>query len=190
MLNYDKNGQLSKSSTIDTRLNRWMADYHEELRTKTPLVFGAGGRLPEYGAYIDNLLLADVHTRMKASLKLDNEILRDLLMVHLIDKKKTYLLVENGGTCVFGDSWAQRFYARHNLASRVATTKMRDENPSDFEKKVWDYENILSLTLDTHKVPPALVVNMDETGCQLVPSATTTRAKKGQRKVCFKVDFW
>ena len=42
------------------------------------------------------------------------------------------LLRENGGKYIFGDSWAQQFFERHDMVLRVCPSKMR-EHPAEFE---------------------------------------------------------
>ena len=82
---------------------------------------------------------------------------------------------ENGGNYVFGDSWASRFLARHNLRRRVATTKMR-ERPADFAKKIADYIRIAASIICMYGIPPELVIGCDETGCVFVPRSKHTIA--------------
>ena len=69
----------------------------------------------------------------------------------------------------FTDQWAFRFYKRHNLRSRVTTTKMRDKVPAKYEEKLETFKLILSLNIHDHKVPDALIANMDETNTMFVP---------------------
>ena len=55
-----------------------------------------------------------------------NKILRHFLVVHLTGADLLNTLIENGGQYSYTDSWAIRFYERHNIVPRVATTKRRD----------------------------------------------------------------
>ena len=71
----------------------------------------------------------------------------------------------------FDKGWAQRFYKRHDLVHRVATTKMREEIPEKYEEKVLTCKLILSLNIVKHNVPDALIVNFD------VGTQTTFRKK-------------
>ena len=88
----------------------------------------------------------------------------------------------NGGVHTFSDSWAYRFCKRHNLVSRVATTKMR-EAPADFEAKKGTYVKIGSQFIYQYKVPPTLVMNCDETAVQLVNISNRTWNEKGAKRV-------
>lgn len=75
-----------------------------------------------------------------------------------------------------------RFYKRHNLASRVCTTKMR-EIPADFEAKKATYIKIGAELIHKDNVPPALVINGDETAVLLVNRAKVTRNTVGAKRV-------
>lgn len=83
----------------------------------------------------------------------------------------------------FGQRWCQRFYKRHHFTSRVATTKMRDEIPADYERKKETFILHLSKAIHDHNVPDELICAGDETNTQFVPSVKKTRAKKGCRRV-------
>jgi hypothetical protein len=83
----------------------------------------------------------------------------------------------------FDASWALRFYKRHKLVARVATTKMREELPAKYEEKIRNYQLILSLNIVDHNVPDALILNMDETNTLFVPQIPRTRCLKGTRRV-------
>lgn len=62
----------------------------------------------------------------------------------------------------FGHGWCSRFWKRHDLVSRVATTKM-GELHFDFEAKLNEYLNKGAPQMHEYNVPPPLVVGCDET---------------------------
>jgi hypothetical protein len=74
---------------------------------------------PVYGLEIDKLVYEDVLRRQRAGLTIMSGDVRKILVAHLYDAGKSHLLLENGGNYVFGDSWASRFFNRHNLVSRA-----------------------------------------------------------------------
>ena len=102
--------------------------------------------------------------------------------MHLVRANLLDTLVENGGPYSYTDSWAIRFYKRHNIVSRVATTKMR-EIPADFEVKKEKYIKIAADLIYQYQVPPELVINGDETAVQLVSRANRTRNSRGAKRV-------
>ena len=60
---------------------------------------------------------------------------------------------------------------------------MRDDLPADYEKKVEVFENLLSLAIHKHNVPDELIVGLDETNTQFVPSVKRTRVPTGTKRV-------
>lgn len=139
-------------------------------------------RVPAYGTVIDDLVKQDFQQARDVGLPVDNVSLRRFLVVHLARANLLNTLVENGGPYSYTDSWAIRFYRRHNIASRVATTKMR-EIPADFEVKKEKYIKIAADLIYQYQVPPELVINGDETAVQLVSRANRTRNSRGAKRV-------
>jgi hypothetical protein len=60
---------------------------------------------------------------------------------------------------------------------------MRDAVPAQYELKLEEFTNLLSLVIHDHNVPDALIINSDETNTQFVPCVKNTRCKKGTRRV-------
>ena len=155
-------------------VRRW----HEDVtKSKTPIY---AHRMPEYGEQIDNELYTEAMDRVFLGLTVDATILRELLLV-LLNKYDKINLVRNNGS--FGLSWAQRFFKRHNLRSRVVTTKMREEIPADFKLKEKIYLEVAARYVLEHDVPKELTYAIDETNALFVTRATRQRVKKGSRRV-------
>lgn len=178
----DCTGQLCYPETIRSRLRRWIREYEFEKKHGIVDNHEKGGMAPAYGKAIDMLLLEEVKKRIALALPVDAIALREMLLPILKEQNKMSLCRSAGGSCDFGVPWAQRFFKRHDLRSRVVTTKYR-ETPADFEKKEKEFLDVLSDTLAQYNVPDKLVVAMDETGQQLVPSSAKTRAAKGAKKI-------
>lgn len=83
----------------------------------------------------------------------------------------------------FGRTWCHRFYKRHKFVSRIASTKMRDEIPADYEAKKERFLLHFSKAFNEHNIPDDLVTGGDETNSQFVPSVDKIRIKKGTRRV-------
>ena len=165
---------LTKKASMK-KINRWQKDY----KTKKTYF---NVRIPAYGSVIDNLVLLDFQRRRACGLPVDNVILRRSLIVHLTEADLLDTLIENGGKYSYADSWAIRFYKRHKIVSRVATTKMR-EIPADFEIKKEAYVKVAAELIYEYQVPPQLVINGDETAVQLVSRANRTRNIRGAKRV-------
>ena len=158
------------------KINRWQRN----LKSRSKTTFAV--RVPHYGKVIDDLVSTDFHRARNVGLPIDNVSLRRFLVEHLVAANLQGTLVENGGPYSYTDSWAVRFYKRHNIVSRVATTKMR-ELPADFEEKKEKYLKIAAELIYRHNVPPELVINGDETAVQLVSRANRTRNLRGAKRV-------
>ena len=129
-------------ATSKMRLLRWKRDFSEN---KTP----TRHRAPAYGEIIDLQLLEQFDIRRAAGLALDDHTLRLMLLPLLENHGLTGLLKENDGPNTFGSSWARRFYKRHNISTRVCTTKMR-ELPADFDAKRAEYIAVGAMLLDRY----------------------------------------
>ena len=173
----NESGETISDSCLRKRLSRYSNDLNDKkIKQKS------GGNAPPYGIGIDNELYINIMHRRGSSLAVNDDDMRNMLLTLLHKNKLSHLLVENGGKNVFGSSWAARFNKRHNLSNRAPTSKPR-ENPIDFEGKVTSYVNILSIAIQSHSVPPDLVINCDETGINFVSNSKRTIAPKGSLKV-------
>ena len=105
--------------SADQALRQWSSD----LKSKKSNVINSRG--PVYGNEIDLLLIKEVKVRIDAGLPVDDATLRLFLIDILESHYRSELLIENDGKFSFGHSWATRFWKRHNMVSRVVTTKMR-----------------------------------------------------------------
>ena len=169
-----------------TTIGRWMKDVDDKKE------LWEYGRRPVYGVPIDNQLLAIVKNYNNHAVPMTNMILRIQLLTLLQSSGQTNILdaiadseepLSKEKKYRFGDQWAIRFYNRHNLSSRVATTKMREELPAKYAEKLLDFKLILSLNIYDHNVPDALILGMDETNTMFVPQISRTRCAKGTRRV-------
>jgi len=109
-------------------------------------------RMPLYGRDIDIELCKVIERMGDSGLPVDNSILRRQLLCLLENHNKLNLVLNDAS---FGNSWAERFWARHNLSSRAPTTKMR-ELPLDFDEKLEDYICIGAEIICRHNIPPPL----------------------------------
>ena len=174
-------------STWAVTLGRWLKDI---LKHKTKNFI----RIPVIGEFLDNALADIVNNYFRNGVPMSNFIIRTTLM-ELMEKHNRHDLLERcnpddprniRGKHWFlrlGDSWCNRFYKRHEFKSRVATTKMRNDLPADYEQKKTNFIYVLSKALGDNNVPDELVVNIDETAVQFVPSVTRTRCPKGAKRV-------
>ena len=165
------------SRSADQALRIWLADLKAN-----KLQSAVNSRAAAYGNPIDLLLIKNVKIRVEAGLPIDDVTLRMLLVDILESHGKLALLIENGGKFTFGHGWAHRFWKRHNMASRVVTTKMRIL-PANFDALEENYITVAIHMVHRHKIPPDLVYGQDETNAQFVSRPNKTRAAKGAKRV-------
>ena len=162
--------------SADQALKQWLIDFRAQRQ------FAVAKKAPAYGHEIDQILLSVIKERMATGLPTDDVTLRMTLLSLLKDHNKTHLLVANGGVNDFQHGWACRFWKRHKLASRVATTKMRIL-PANFAVLEEQYISIAAKLVYEHTVPPDLVYGQDETNAQFVSRPNKTRAEKGAKRI-------
>ena len=171
--------ELSKllGASKKATMNRWKREFKNKTVIKSNV-----DKTPKYGALVEQNLKADISLRIDKGLQIDNTVLRNLLLVKLSDTDQLGLLRENGGSHVFGDSWAKRFWKRNGFSNRAVTSKMR-ELPTDFEEKKENYIRIAAKLIHDYNVPADLVLGIDETNALFVPQQDRTVAKKGAKRV-------
>ena len=124
-LHVDK-GEKTRSYWTTT-FGRWMKDAAKQKWTCSR------GQVPVYGTKIDQQLLRVVENYSEHAVPITNLMLRHHLLTFLeADERKDILdaiampeePLTNTKKYRFSDQWALRFYRRHNLSTRVATTKI------------------------------------------------------------------
>jgi len=167
-------------SAVKSAVNRYIKDFRsgkKEGRRPT--------RMSVIGEKEEGALIAAFWERSRAGLPLLDNDLRFILVGILSASGKINILKEHGGKHSFRGSWFSRFYRRHGISLRAATSKMR-EKPADFDAKVAAYEDVLASLLAAHshlQLHPSLVVGVDETNTLFVPRGNKTRAMKGSKRV-------
>jgi DDE superfamily endonuclease len=166
--------KLYTPETAKRTLARWLKEFRagKEVASATQI------RLPACGVDVDNCLRDICIERIDNGVPVDCTVLRSLLVPVLSQFGKTSLLDE----FKFGDSWARRFFKRHNIVTRVVTTKMRSK-PADFDAKVENYIQLGANFVAKYNIPRELVYNADETNSQFVSNKKITKAIKGSKRV-------
>ncbi len=174
MNDYSDCFESMEKGRITQKIKRW--------RQSILLEVNPTKRAPAYGQVIDDMVYQSILGQIDHGAPVNNITLRAVLIVELTKHNKLDLLVENGGQCIFRESWAKRFWKRHNLSSRVITTKLR-ELPSDFEERKVVFSDIGGSILLQNDIPPDLVLNCDETAVLFNPRPKKTRARKGEKRI-------
>jgi hypothetical protein len=141
-------------------------------------------RVNVFGSFIDIELKRKCDEYREHGITVNDATLKLLLMDLLLQHGDCTVLHKISSSEInISHSWCQRFWKRHNMSSRAATTKMREETPADFEEKRATYLRILSHVIRSNDIPDELICGFDETGVQLVPSVKRTRHQRGARRI-------
>ena len=97
-----------------------------------------------------------------------------------IDKQK---LREFGGHIDLSRQWALSLLCRMNFVQRKATTAKSKLADVNFKEKRKEFLDDLVSIVELEEIPPELVLNWDQTGIKLVPSASWTMHERGSRRV-------
>ena len=165
-------------SYIEKVLGRWARDY----KKKKDTVNEPKNHAPVCGYAADQMMKDKVLEHRAAGLCVDNNTLDHIIMEVLKETNQSHLYKKNGGQHAFDDSWKQRFWKRHNLPMRIATTKVRIL-PENHEVLIEKYITIGSQIICEHRIPPTLVCGFDETMIQVVSGGKKTRSEKGEKRV-------
>ena len=92
------------------------------------------------------------------------------------------LLVENSGSFKVSNAWISKLCKAYNLVVRRVTTAKHNV-PDDWEQQGETLATRLALICMYDKVPPELVVNLDQSGLHLLPTSSVTRALVGAEQV-------
>lgn len=140
---------------------------------------GAKKALPEV---VDAELLEVVHKmRDSAGVEVHLQSITTQVRALLRKHKQEHILKESGGKYVFDKCWASRWLATKGYRLRAGT---RSKTVHILTPAIHaDMLFRASLQIKDFAIPKELVVNIDETGINLVPAGNKTFAKKGEIQV-------
>jgi hypothetical protein len=170
-------GWMKRRTSRVTALKRWMTDWQNGREPKDTR------REPILGIETERRILQQLLKRSEVGLSIGDDDLRRVVLDYLAQSGRTCLLRENGGNNTFGSSFCSRFWKRHRMSSRIATTKMRDDIPKDFATKLETYERIGSYYIEKYGIPRELWINADETNILFCMRASRTRAQEGTKRI-------
>jgi hypothetical protein len=91
-------------------------------------------------------------------------------------------LPENGGHLIISQAWAYSILKRLNYVKRKGT-KAAKKIPTDFDSIKENFLARISTTIEQHRIPKELCVNVDETGANYIPVAGWTVEEEGAAQV-------
>ncbi len=94
-------------------------------------------------------------------------------------------LHEFGGPATISPAWAQSILRRMQFTKRKGTSKVKDTVANFLEIKGNFLQEIIDV-VEMEEIPAELILNWDQTGLNLIPSATWTMEKRGTKRVAIK----
>ena len=94
------------------------------------------------------------------------------------------LLVQHGGHIHLTRDWALSLLSRMGFVKRKATTKADVQiTEEQFQKIKHSFLHQVVSMVKCHKIPTSLVINLDQTGLNIVPSGEWTMEREGSKRV-------
>ena len=92
-------------------------------------------------------------------------------------------LAEFGGPVQLNRHWAHSLLKRMKFVQRKATTAKSKQTVANFTdlKEAFLADVVATVTME--EIPPELILNWDQTGIKIVPSATWTMTRQGEKRV-------
>ena len=105
----------------------------------------------------------------------------------IISASEPSALIENGGhiDCC-SRSLIQSTYRRYDLCKRKGTSGRAVINTEEILKVKNQFVKEINALVTEHEIPSELIINYDETGVPIIPTAHYTMAKKGAKTVNIK----
>ena len=100
----------------------------------------------------------------------------------IIMNKDSRLLASNGGHILLTRHWGKNILYRMGLVKRKGTTKA-SVSVEDFDVLKAQFLSDIKAVIEMEEIPPALVINWDQTGINYVPISAWTMAKEGSKRV-------
>ena len=100
----------------------------------------------------------------------------------IVMNKNANLLSCNGGGILLTKDWAKNLLRRMGMVKRRVSTKAK-VNVEEFEALKEEFLLCIKNIASLDEIPPALIINWDQTGINYVPVSSWTMAVEGSKRV-------
>lgn len=169
-----------KKAINESTIRSWKLQYLEQLANdkKSNSIVGVKRGRP-------NLLRSDIEEIIKTYLKqlrenggIVNSRIIKAVSIAVTRKIAPQILVENGGYLELSRRWAYNFAVRNGYVNRKGTKSTKANVPQ--KNEVCDkFRSECLKIIKEHSIPDDLIINWDETGVQLLPTANYTMEHAG-----------
>ena len=122
-----------------------------------------------------------IKSQCQTGIAVNSTILRPLVL-SIIERRDRSILQDYGGTFTCSVPWLNRLCRGLNLSMRRGTTAAQ-KLPDDWESKGENLAMSLAYLVVRYNIPPALVINLDQSAMQLLPMHDITRKEVGSEDV-------
>ncbi|EFJ51416.1 hypothetical protein VOLCADRAFT_87681 [Volvox carteri f. nagariensis] len=171
----DHSGTFNSEHPLkESTVSGWLAKYKEN-----PTIFGAGVATPGRGrkASLPNdafaVAKAVIMEMVLSGLNVTSGTLHEPIIERLREAGYAYLLAGSGGTFTCSRAWIRKVCKGLHLSNRAATSAAQ-KLPADWEDIARLFLLQIAYLAFKHAIPKALVVNADQTGCNIVPVSKRT----------------
>lgn len=178
--------KLGKSISEST-VRGWVKKYKQQLQSTpnpediTELPMAKRGRPLLLGHELDQQVIDHI----KAMRECGGIVNRSILLATatgIVSHHDRSLLAEHGGPIELGRGWANSMMARMGFVKRKGT-KAAKHLPDNFQELKDDFLERITSKVSEHKIPPEMIVNIDQTGISIVPVSDWTMELEGSRQV-------
>ena len=186
---FKKNGvEVKESSARD-----WRKAYEKELKEKVAdakpgktvavqsLSSKKRGRLPLIGALLDEELQARILSMRSHQAVINCNVILGTARALLLKNNRT-LLSDFGGPITLEKDWARSVLQRMGF-SKLRATSTSKVTPTDLEELKKNYIIDIYSIVKMEDIHDSLIINWDQTGMKIVPTASWTMEKKGTKWV-------
>ena len=100
----------------------------------------------------------------------------------IVESKNQSMLVDYGGKIAIERSWSKSLLTRMNFVKRKSSTAAKIPT-SEFDNLKQSYLERIKQAVFSNGIVPQMVINMDQTAINLVPSSSWTMDEQGKNKI-------
>ncbi|CAC5413807.1 unnamed protein product [Mytilus coruscus] len=135
------------------------------------------------------LLLGDLDTKVQdwiRKVRINGGVINARIVMAaaeaIVTKFARHRLERYGGHITITSSFAKSLLRRMGFVKRKGTKAVK-HLPNDFDEIRQEYISKINNVREKHHIPDTLIINWDQTGCQLVPGGDWTMEKEGTQQI-------
>ncbi|CAG2246019.1 unnamed protein product [Mytilus edulis] len=135
------------------------------------------------------LLLGDLDTKVQdwiRKVRINGGVINARIVMAaaeaIVTKFARHRLERYGGHITITNTFAKSLLRRMGFVKRKGTKAVK-HLPNDFDDIRQEYISKINNVREKHNIPDTLIINWDQTGCQLVPGGDWTMEKEGTQQI-------